>query len=204
MTKVDYKKDYKDLPKAAPALIDVPTMTFIMIDGKGGPAGDEYQQAVSILYALTYTIKMNGKEKTGYFEYAVPALEGLWWCEDGVFDFNKRENWCWISMMRLPEFVTPDIFAWALEAAKKKKPELDCAKARMENFTEGLCVQAMHIGPFADEPSTLAKIKEFIGQQSLVDMTGIERKHHEIYLTDPNKTKPEGLKTVLRLPVAKP
>ena len=205
MPKIDYKKEYKDLylPKTAPALIDVPPMQFIMVDGKGDPNGNEYREAVSTLYALSYTIKMNGKDRDGYFDYVVPPLEGLWWCEGGGFDFNKRDNWRWTSMIRQPEFVTPDVFGWALAVAKNKKPELDPSKARLESFAEGLCVQIMHVGPYVNEPLTLEKVKEFLARNNLVDQTGSERKHHEIYLSDPNKTSPENLKTVLRLPVAR-
>ncbi|MEL7610732.1 MAG: GyrI-like domain-containing protein [Bacillota bacterium] len=203
MTKIDYKKEYKDLylPKAAPALIDVPPMRFIMVDGEGGPEKDEYQQSISVLYTLSYTIKMNGKGSAGYFDYVVPPLEGLWWGEDGGFDINNRDTWRWTSMIRQPEFVTPDVFSWAMDAAKKRKPELDLSKARLEPFAEGLCVQIMHVGPYADEPITLEKVYEYIRQNQLVNRAGPERKHHEIYLSDPNKTKPENLKTVLRLPV---
>ena len=205
MSKIDYKKDYKDLylPKTIPAIIDVPSMGFIMVDGKGDPQDKEYQEAVSILYALSYTIKMKGKELSGYFDYTVFPLGGLWWCENGDFDFSKRDNWRWISMIRQPDFVTPDIFEWAAELTQKKKPEYDFSKARLETFSEGLCVQVMHVGSYADEPVTIAKIKEFINQNGFADMTGTDRKHHEIYLSDPNKTTPDKMNTVIRLPVIK-
>lgn len=205
MRKVDYKKDYKDLylPKAIPTIIDVPSMNFIMVDGKGDPKDKEYQDAVFLLYALSYTIKMKGKEFADYYDYTVFPLEGLWWCEGGAFDFNKRDNWRWISIIRQPEFVTPDIFKWAVELTKKKKPEYDFSKARFETLSEGLCVQIMHVGPYADEPATIKKTQEFMEQNGLGNMTGIDRKHHEIYLSDPNKTKPEKMNTVIRLPVAR-
>ena len=205
MPKVDYKKDYKDLyfPKVIPTIIDVPSMAFIMVDGKGDPKEKEYQDAVSLLYALSYTIKMRGKEFAVYFDYTVFPLEGLWWCEGGAFDFNKRDDWRWISMIRQPDFVTPDIFKWAAELAQKKKPEHDFSKARFETFSEGLCIQIMHVGAYADEPATIEIIKEFMKQNGLADMTGTDRKHHEIYLSDPNKTKPEKMNTVIRLPVAR-
>ena len=205
MPKVDYKKDYKDLylPKAIPTIIDVSSMDFIMVDGNGDPKNKEYQDAVSILYALSYTIKMKGKEFAGYFDYTVFPLEGLWWVDGGAFDFVKRDNWRWISMIRQPEFVTPDMFKWAAELTQKKKPEHDFSKARFETFSEGLCVQIMHVGPYADEPATIEKMQEFIEQNGLVNMTGIDRKHHEIYLSDPNKTKPEKMNTVIRLPVVR-
>lgn len=205
MPKVDYRKDYKDLylPKAGPAIIDVPAMVYIMVNGKGDPQEKEYQDAVSLLYALAYTIKMKGKEIAGYFEYTVFPLEGLWWCEGGVFAIDQRHNWRWIAMIRQPEFVTPAVFQWAVAMAQKKKPELDVTKARLEVFNEGLCVQMLHRGPYADEPVTIEKMRAFMAQNGLADRTGPERKHHEIYLSDPNKTKPEKLHTVLRLPVVK-
>jgi len=204
MHKVDYKKDYKDLylPKSIPAIIDVPSMAFIMVDGKGDPKGKEYQDALSLLYSLSYTIKMKGKDIAGYFDYTVFPLEGLWWCEDGTFDCT-RDAWNWISLIRQPEFVTAEIFEWAVERTEKKKPELDFSKARFEHFNEGLCVQMMHIGSYDDEPATIEKMKAFMVQSGLVDMTGTDRKHHEIYLSNPNKTKPEKMKTVIRLPTLK-
>ncbi len=206
--KVDFKKDYKDLylPKTKPMLIDVPPMNLIMIDGAGDPNQIEYQQAVGALYALAFTIKMSkmsGNQPQGYYEYVVPPLEGLWWVSGGAFFFNERDNWLWTAMIRQPEFVTPAVFNWALEECRRKKPELDLSKARFETFTEGLCVQIMHIGPYRDEPRSLALLEPFIKENGLFNQTGSERKHHEIYLSDPRKTAPEKLKTVLRLPVAK-
>ncbi len=206
--KVDYKKDYKDLylPKTKPMLIDVPPMNYIMIDGAGDPNQIEYQQAVGALYALAFTIKMSkmsGNQPQGYFEYVVPPLEGLWWISGGAFSFDERDNWLWTSMIRQPEFVTPAVFNWAVDECRRKKPELDLNKARFETFSEGLCVQIMHIGPYSDEPRSLALIEHFTEENGLVNQTGSERKHHEIYLSDPRKTAPEKLKTVLRLPVAK-
>lgn len=205
MPKVDYKKDFKDLylPKATPALVDVPPMTFIMVDGAGDPNGEEYQQAVSALYSLSYTVKMKGKELAGYYEYTVFPLEGLWWIDGGAFDFDRRDNWLWTAMIRQPDFVQPDVFEWAVKLAQKKKPELCLSKARLEAFAEGLCVQAMHIGPYADEPATIGRMHSFMEDNHLADATGNVRKHHEIYLSDPNKAKPEKMNTVLRLPVEK-
>jgi hypothetical protein len=202
----DFKKEYKDLymPKSAPLLINVPAMNFIMLEGRGDPDGIEYQNAVGTLYSLSYAIKMSkmgGNQPEGYFEYVVPPLEGLWWCDGGAYDLSRRDSWCWISMIRQPEFVTDEVFVWAVETANKKKPGLDYGKARLATFGEGLCVQMMHTGPYADEPETLARLHEFIEQNNLKNATGIERKHHEIYLSDPRKTAAEKLKTVLRLPV---
>jgi hypothetical protein len=204
--KLDYKKEYKDLylPPSKPVLIDVPMMNFIMVDGTGDPQGEEYQHALEILYALTFTIKMskmNGTRPTGYYEYVVPPLEGLWWGKDGKFDINIRDEWLWTSMIRQPEFVTVEVFDRAVWECRKKKPELDVSKARFEPYTEGLAVQIMHIGPFRDEPVSLEKINQFIDANGLHDMTGNVRKHHEIYLSDPRRTAADKLKTVLRHPV---
>lgn len=205
--KLDYKKEYKDLymPKSRPGIIKVPPISFIMVNGKGDPNGNkEYQDSVEILYGLSFTIKMSkmkGRQPEGYFEYVVPPLEGLWWCSDSAFDFNKRDNWLWTSMIRQPEFVTKEVFEWACGELANKKPELDISRAAFKEFEEGLCVQMMHIGPFSDEPASVEQMRRFMDENGLLDMTGMERKHHEIYLADPRKTDPAKLKTVLRHPV---
>lgn len=207
MAAYDYKKEFKELylPKQKPAVIDVPTMNFIMIDGRGDPNGSEYEAAVNALYALSYTIKMSKKgsmQIPGYFDYVVPPLEGLWWISGGVFDFDRRDNWLWTSMIRQPEFVTPEVFDWACAECRRKKPDVDISQARLETFTEGLCVQILHVGPYADEPESLALMHQFMNEQDLVDEVS-KRKHHEIYLSDPRKTTPDKLKTVIRHPVGK-
>lgn len=204
--KVDFKKEYKDLylPKQKPMLIDVPEMCFITVDGFGSPQSHIYQEAIKTLYALTFTIKMSkmsGSQPEGYFEYVVPPLEGLWWVENGAFDVNRKDDWLWTSLIRQPEFVTPDVFEWAIRECEKKKPDVDVSKAKLLNFTEGLCVQIMHIGPYSEEPASIARLHEFIESNDLVEETGNIRKHHEIYLGDPRKQAPEKLRTVLRLPV---
>lgn len=206
MEKFDYKKQFKNLylPKSNPMIIDVPEMTFIMVDGTGDPQGEEYQNAVELIYGLSFIIKMSyksGKEIEGYFQYVVPPLEGLWWCKEGEFDFNKRDNWLWTSMIRQPEFVTNEVFEWAVETLKNKRPEIDTSKARLGSFSEGLCVQTLHIGPYADETKTVLRMKDFMTQNKLNDETGQIRKHHEIYLSDPRKTVSSKLKTVVRHPV---
>lgn len=206
--KFDFKKEFKDLymPKDKPQIIEVPAMNFICVNGAGDPNGSTYKEAVGILYAVTFTIKMSkmsGAQPTGYFEYVVPPLEGLWWCEDGPFDFYKRDNWLWTSMIRQPDFVTQEVFDWAVHTCRKKKPELDVSTARLETFEEGLCVQLLHKGPYATEPESVEKMKDYMKQNNLADDTGIIRKHHEIYLSDPTKTAPEKLRTVLRHPVNK-
>ncbi len=206
---IDFKKTDKNLylPKDKPMIIDVPEMLFIMIDGKGDPNNNQsYNEAVEILYGLSYTIKMSIKKGInipGFYDYVVPPLEGLWWIEEGEFDLKFRDNWLWTSMIRQPEFVTQDVFQWAVDSFHKKKPDLQVERAKLKTFSEGLCVQMMHIGLYADEPVTLEIMKEFMYSNNLVDETGNKRKHHEIYLSDPNKTEPNSLKTVLRHPVVK-
>jgi len=212
---LDFKKAFRDLywPSLEPSEILVPAMTFVMTDGRGDPnaEGGAYQQAVELLYALAYAIKMSPKHRQapdGYYDYVVPPLEGLWWKEDPAdFDFSNKEKFCWTMMIRQPEFVTPKVFEKACAEVKKKKPALDTDKARLQVFEEGLCVQAMHIGPYATEDATLKKIETFIRNHGLVDdisavtTGGTVRRHHEIYLGDPRKTAPEKLRTVLRHPV---
>lgn len=203
----DVKKQYKDLylPKQEPMLIDIPAMQFICVDGEGDPNDNPvFERAIEALYALSYTIKMSykkGNEPAGFYEYVVPPLEGFWWVEDEAFDFFKRDGWKWTLLIRQMEFVDNAFFAWAVEAVKQKKPEVDVSGARFETFTEGLCVQAMHIGPFADEPATVERMKEFMEQHALTDETGLVRKHHEIYMSDFRKANPATMKTVLRHPV---
>lgn len=210
--KLDYKKKYKDLyvPKAKPMLIEVPEMVFIQVEGKGDPnTCEEYKNAMDILYGLSYTIKMSKKsdEKIeGYFEYVVPPLEGLWWVDDAAFDgknITDKNRFCWISMIRQPEFVTEEVFAWAKESLAKKKPELDLSTTKRITYTEGLCAQVMHTGPYDEEPATIEKLENFIQESGYILDVGGERYHHEIYLGDPRRTKPERLRTVIRHPVRK-
>lgn len=214
--KLDYKKEYKDLylPKQKPTVVDVPTMTFIMVDGSGNPndQGGEYQQAVELIYGLSYAIKMskrNGSEPEGYFDYVVPPLEGLWWLEEDKMDFTQKDKYCWTSMLRQPEFVTNEVFKWACEELKRKKPQIDTSKASLQTFTEGLCVQSMHIGKYDEEPKTIKQIEIYIKEMGFENAIssaypdGRIRRHHEIYLSDPRKISPEKLKTVLRHPVVK-
>lgn len=208
MQKLDYKKEYKELyqPKTTPSLITVPKISFIAVEGCGNPnePDGEYQATVALLYALSYTIKMSkraGNAPEGYFEYAVPPLEGLWWMEnlEGV-DYADKSKFCWVAMLRQPEFVTDEAFAWACGEVRRKKG-LSPEKARLTAMEEGLCVQCMHLGPYDSEPETAARIEEFIAQNGLLSDLCVERRHHEIYLGDPRKTAPAKLKTVLRHPV---
>ncbi len=209
MEKMDYKKEYKNLylPKTDPMTIDVPSMNFIMVSGKGNPNEEngEYSKSVELLYALSFTIKMSkmGKAKPpGYFEYVVPPLEGLWWMEDGKEEINylEKDNFCWISMIRQPEFVTREVFLWACEEIKRKK-QLDTGAARFEALKEGLCVQCMHIGPFHDEPETILKMEQYMIALNLKNDINNLRRHHEIYLSDPRKCHVSRMKTVIRIPV---
>lgn len=212
--KLDYKKEFKDLymPKKKPTLIEVPAMNFIMIDGKGDPNEEngEYSKAVELLYALCYTIKMSKKGQNkieGYFEYVVPPLEGLWWCDEGKIEFLDKSKFHWTSMIRQPEFVTDEVFKWSCSEVLKKKPQLDISKARFRVLKEGLCVQMMHIGPFDNETETVNEIEDYIEKSNLrnaiseVNDDGRIRRHHEIYLSDPRKIDKQKIKTVLRIPV---
>ena len=204
----DYKKEYKEfyLPKNKPALITVPSMNFIAVRGKGDPNEENsaYKQSINLLYGVAYTIKMSkmGNHRIeGYFDYVVPPLEGLWWQKDvNGIDYARKEDFEWISMIRLPDFVTQAEFDWAItEAAEKKKT--DFSGVEFLTYDEGLCVQCMHIGSYDDEPATIEAVDQFAKEQGFsLDMEGT-RRHHEIYLSDPRKCKPENLKTVIRHPI---
>lgn len=212
MGKFDFKKEYRDLylPGKQPVVIDVPCMKFIMIEGKGDPnTCKEYSDAMEILYGLSYGIKMSkmsGTQPEGYFEYVVPPLEGLWWVDEENFDYmniKDKNKFCWISMIRQPDFVTEAVFEQAKINLKKKKPDLKLENACLKSFAEGLCAQVMHVGPYDDEPETVKRLISFIEESGHEqDMSGM-RMHHEIYLGDPRKTKPENLKTVIRHPIRK-
>lgn len=212
MEKLDYKKAYKDLylPKTKPALIQVPKMTFFMVDGAGDPnTSIQYKEALELLYAMTFTVKMSkmsGSQPKGYFEYVVPPLEGLWWSREEYFDFRKpmdKNNFQWTSMIRQPEFVTPEVYEWAKTQVQKKKPDLDTSKIYYKEYEEGLCAQIMHLGSYDQEPATVEKLINFIEDTGHQEDFSQTRLHHEIYLGDPRKTKPENLKTVIRHPITK-
>ena len=205
--KLDYKKAYPRFyaPGRKPERVLVPSMPFLMVDGRGAPDSPAYQAAVQTLYALTFTIKMSrlgGNAPAGYFDYVVPPLEGLWWFEGADIAASRREDWEWTALIRQPDFVTPAVFDWAVEECRRKKPEVDVSAAQFSVLEEGLCVQWMHIGPYADEPATIADLHRFMAEQGLADCTSRERRHHEIYLSDPRRTDPSRLRTILRLPVA--
>lgn len=204
----DYKKEYKEfyLPKNKPSLITIPPMNFIAVRGKGNPneEGGAYKQSVGLLYGIAFTIKMSkmGDHRIdGYFDYVVPPLEGLWWqAGTGGIDYSRKEDFEWISMIRLPDFVTMTEFDWAIAEASKKK-KTDFSKVEFLTYEEGLCVQCMHIGSYDDEPATIEAMDAFSKEQGFSpDMDG-PRRHHEIYLSDARKCKPENLKTVIRHPV---
>jgi hypothetical protein len=219
MDKIDYKKLNKDLyePGKEPSIIKIPPMKFIMVDGTGNPndPDGEYQKAVAILYSLSFTIKMGRKfgtlvpKEDNFVDYAVPPLEGLWWLKQDMdlFHITQKDLFCWTSMIRQPDFITMDIYLKALEEVKKKKPEIEVAKARFITFEEGLCVQCIHTGPFDDEPATVAKLENYMQANGLIDdidtilPDGCIRRHHELYMKDFRKTKPENLKTIIRHPV---
>lgn len=204
----DYKKEYKEfyMPKKKPSIVTVPPMNYIAVRGKGNPnvEGSEYKESIGLLYAIAFTIKMSkmGDHKIdGYFDYVVPPLEGFWW-QEGVcgIDYTRKEAFRFISVIRLPDFVTREDFEWAVaEAGKKKKT--DFSKVEFLTYDEGLCVQCMHIGPYDDEPATVALMHDYIAAAGYeLDITE-ERFHHEIYLSDARRVAPEKLKTVIRHPV---
>lgn len=210
MEKLDFKKADKTLyaPGIKPELVDVPEMLFIQVAGTGNPnTSPAYKSALEILYGLSYTIKMSkmdGSQPAGYFEYVVPPLEGLWWTPDGgAVDYTHKEEFCWISMIRQPDFVTGSVLERAKEKLGRKKPELDFSGTRLVRWTEGFCAQVMHRGPYDDEPATLERLEAFVAASGCVPDYTAMRRHHEIYLGDPRKTAPEKLKTVLRIPVAR-
>ena len=204
----DFKKEYKEfyMPKNKPEIVTVPKANYIAVRGKGNPneIDGAYQQAISILYAVAYTLKMSYKTEhkiEGFFEYVVPPLEGFWWQDnvDGI-DYADKAAFNWISVIRLPEFVTQKDFEWAVETASEKK-KLDCSSAEFLTVDEGLCVQIMHIGAFDDEPQTVALMDEYIAQNGYENDITESRLHHEIYLSDARKVAPEKRKTVIRHPI---
>lgn len=205
----DYKKEYKDIyqPPKKPTLITVPPINYVAVRGQGDPnqEGGAYQHALQLLYGISFTIKMSpkaGHELEGYFEYVVPPLEGFWSLPNGAgeLDLTRKDELEWISCIRLPEFVTPEMLAWAKDEAARKKGE-DFSAAEFLTVDEGLCAQCMHVGPYDDEPATIESMRIFAEENGYTFDYDPERLHHEIYLSDPRRTAPERLKTVLRLPI---
>ena len=200
----DYKKEYKEfyMPKNKPGIVDIPPMNYIAVRGKGNPntEGSEYKESIGLLYPIAFTIKMSKKgshQIEGYFDYVVPPLEGFWWQENRAeIDFTRN----FISVIRLPDFVTKEDFNWAIEEATKKK-KTDFSKVEFLTYNEGLCVQCMHIGAYDNEPATVQLMHNFMAAEGYtLDITE-KRLHHEIYLSDARRTSEERLKTVIRHPV---
>ena len=204
----DFKKEYKEfyLPKRTPSIVTVPKVNYIAIRGSGNPNDEygEYKQAIGLLYGIAFTIKMSKKgnhQIEGYFDYVVPPLEGFWW-QDGVIgiDYANKDSFRWISVIRLPDFVTKKEVDWAVrEAAGKKKQ--DFSKIEFFSYDEGLCVQCMHIGSYDDESATVKLMHEYMEREGYELNITDKRLHHEIYLSDARKVAPEKLKTVIRHPI---
>ena len=206
----DFKKEYKEfyLPKNKPQIVNVPKANYIAIRGQGNPneEGVAYKKAIEILYAVAYTLKMSYKTDykiDGFFEYVVPPLEGFWW-QDGIcgVDYSNKATFNWISVIRLPDFITKKDFDWAVKTASEKK-KVDCSKAEFLTVEEGLCVQIMHISSFDDEPATVTLMDKYLEENGYEKDFSDTRLHHEIYLSDPRKTTPDKQKTVIRHPVKK-
>lgn len=204
----DYKKEYKEfyMPKKKPGIVEIPTMNYIAVRGQGNPNDEdgEYKKSIGLLYAIAFTIKMSYKgthKIDGYFEYVVPPLEGFWWQEDiqGI-DYNRKEDMHFISVIRLPDFVTKDDFNWAVDEATKKKKQ-DFSRVEFLTYDEGICVQCMHIGSYDSEPETVDLMHKYMEENGYeLDITD-ERLHHEIYLSDPRRCDESKLKTVIRHPI---
>ena len=204
----DYKKEYKEfyMPPKKPTIVTIPSMNYLAMRGKGDPntPDGEYKQAIGLLYAIAFTIKMSkksGRQIEGYFDYVVPPLEGFWW-QDGVegVDYAHKEDFNWISLIRLPDFVTMSDFDWAINEATSKK-KTDFSKVEFLTYDEGLCIQCMHVGRYDDEPATVRLMHEFIDQEGYTLDISDKRFHHEIYLSDARRVAPEKLKTVIRHPI---
>ena len=224
----DFKKEYKEfyMPKNKPEIVKIPPMNYVAVRGKGNPnvEGGDYQQAISILYAVAYTLKMSYKTDykiEGFFEYVVPPLEGFWWQGEqhpvdaemrtdragrrenikGI-DYSNKDTFNWISVIRLPDFITEKDFAWAVQTATEKK-KIDCSLAEFLTIDEGLCVQIMHQGSFDSEPATVALLEDYLKEQGYENDINEQRLHHEIYMSDARKVAPEKRKTVIRHPIKK-
>lgn len=206
----DFKKEYKEyyLPKAKPQIITIPKMNYIAVYGSGdpNPEDSEYKEAIGLLYGVAFTIKMSKKGDhriDGYFDFVVPPLEGFWW-QDGIngVDYNHKESFNWISVIRLPDFVKKEDVLWAKQEAERKKKQ-NFSKVQFLSIEEGLCVQCMHLGPYDDEPVTVEMMDRYIEENGYENDFSDARRHHEIYLSDARKTVPEKLRTVIRHPIRK-
>lgn len=204
----DFKKEQKQFyrPGRKPEIIEIPDMQYLAVRGKGNPNSpdSEYKQSIQLLYVIAYTIKMSKKTAykiDNYFDFVVPPLEGFWWQKgNSKIDYAHKENFEFISAIRMPDFVTKEVFNWAVEQATVKK-KLDFSKVKLLSIHEGKCVQIMHVGSYDDEPASIDKMKKFVEENNLAFDYSNTRRHHEIYLSDPRRTKIENLKTVIRLPV---
>lgn len=206
----DFKKEYKEfyMPKNKPQIVTIPKMNYIAVRGKGDPneEGGAYKNAIGVLYAVAYTLKMSYKTDykiDGFFEYVVPPLEGFWRQDNtDSIDYSNKSAFNWISVIRLPDFVTKADFDWAVETAAKKK-KMDCSAAEFLTVDEGLCIQIMYLGSYDDEPATVALMDEYLRENGYVKDINDKRLHHEIYLSDPRKAAPEKWRTVIRHPIKK-
>ena len=203
----DFKKEFKEfyLPAASPTIVTIPVMNFLAVRGKGNPNEESgaYKQALEQLYGIAYTLKMSYKSDyriDGFFEYVVPPLEGLWWAENGEIDYAHKEEFCFISMIRLPDFITEKDVRWAISKATRKK-NMDFSQVEFLRYDEGLCVQCLHIGPYDNEPTTIKSMVDYAQSQGYQIAIDTNRRHHEIYLSDPRKTSADKLKTVIRYPI---
>ena len=203
----DFKKEFKEFyfPAATPTIVTMPVMNFLAVRGKGNPneEGGAYKQTLEQLYGIAYTLKMSYKSDyriDGFFEYVVPPLEGLWWAESGEIDYANKDGFCFISMIRLPDFITEKDVLWAISEATRKK-KMDFSQVEFLRYDEGLCVQCMHIGSYDDEPETIRSMVNYAQSQGFQIAIDNNRRHHEIYLSDPRKTSADKLKTVLRYPI---
>lgn len=204
----DYKKEYKEfyMPKNKPSIVEIPKMNYLAVQGRGNPNDEDgdYKNTIGLLYGVAYTLKMSYKSDhkiEGFFEYVVPPLEGFWW-QDGVkgMDYGRKDDLRFISVIRLPDFVTKEDFAWAIQEATKKKKQ-DFSRVEFLTYDEGVCVQCMHVGSYDDEPTTVELMHKYIEENGYdLDITDT-RYHHEIYLSDPRKCDENKLKTVIRHPV---
>ncbi len=206
----DYKKEYKEfyLPKKKPSIVELPKINYLVVRGQGDPNAEdgEYKQSIALLYAIAYTIKMSKKgqhQLEGYFDYVVPPLEGFWWQEgvEGV-DYTRKEDFHFISLIRLPDFVTKEAFDWSIAEATEKK-KTDFSKVEFLSYEEGLCVQCLHVGPYDNEPETVALMHDFMEEKGYQLDISEKRYHHEIYLSDARRVAPEKQRTVIRHPIKK-
>lgn len=206
----DYKKEYKEfyMPKAKPEIVEIPAMNYLAVRGSGdpNPEDSDYKKAIGLLYGIAFTIKMSKKSGhpiDGFFDYVVPPLEGFWQ-QEGIrgMDYSRKDAFQWISVIRLPDFVREEDFRWAVKEAERKKQQ-DFSRVEFLTVEEGLCVQCMHIGPYDDEPATVALMDAYIAEKGYVNDISEKRMHHEIYLSDARRTAPEKLRTVIRHPIWK-